>query len=336
MGAPPPEEQVLLEAIRSGKASSHVKRQASRGVFPVSEDEQLEILVILAHDADPTCADAARETLACWPPERVLPLLSRPDCSAEVLAYFAAQKDVPDALRDAIAAHANADDVALAPLVPRLRLEQIQSIAADEERLEALPSFLTAVLQRRDVAGELRQRLEALNQKLLAAQAELEAALAREEEEEKLLAEEQKRERMSLTQKIARMSVSERIQAGLKGDKDTRMILIRDPAKVVYRAVLQSPKLSDTEVENFATMKNVADEVLRIIASSRKFMKNYVIARNLINNPRTPLDVSLTLLNRMTTNDLKFITKNRNIPETLRANAVKLFKQRSETRRSGG
>ncbi|HSC77272.1 MAG TPA: hypothetical protein VLB32_01810, partial [Candidatus Acidoferrales bacterium] len=65
-------------------------------------------------------------------------------------------------------------------------------------------------------------------------------------------------------------------------------------------------------------------------------MKNYVVARNLLNNPRTPLDVSLTLLNRMTVNDLKNIGKNRNIPETLRANAVKLFKQRSETRKSGG
>ena len=333
MAAPPPEERALLEAIRSGKASSNVKRQASRGVFPVSADEQLEILVFLTQDPDPTCSQAALDTLAGWPAEKCVPLLALPDSSAEVLAYFASQKEVPEAMLSAIAAHPNADDAALAPLAPRLSMEQVQAILGNEERLEALPSFITAVLQRSDLPAELRQRLEELHQKQVVAQQELEAALAREEEAEALAAEEQKRERMSLTQKIARMSVSERIQAALKGDKDTRMILIRDPSKVVYRAVLQSPKLSDADVENFATMKNVADEALRIIGNSRKFMKNYVVARNLLNNPRTPLDVSLTLLNRMTVNDLKNIGKNRNIPETLRANAVKIFKQRSESRK---
>ncbi len=333
MAAPPPEERALLEAIRSGKVSSNVKRQASRGVFPVSADEQLEILVFLTQDSDPTCSQAARETLVGWPAEKCIPLLARPDCAVEVLAYFASQPEVPEAMLNAIAAHSKADDAALAPLAPRLSLEQVQAILADEERREGLPSFIAAALQRGDLSGDLRRSLEGLQQEQAAAQQELEAALAREEEAEALAAEEEKRERVSLTQKIARMNVSERIQAALKGDKDTRMILIRDPSKVVYRAVLQSPKLSDADVENFATMKNIADEALRIIGNSRKFMKNYVVARNLLNNPRTPLDVSLTLLNRMTVQDLKNIGKNRNIPETLRANAVKIFKQRSESRK---
>jgi len=123
MAAPPPEERALLEAIRSGKASSNVKRQASRGVFPISADEALEILVFLMQDADPTCSQAARETLAGWPAEKCIPLLARPDCSAEVLAYFASQKEAPEAMVNAIAAHAHADDAALAPLAPRFSLE---------------------------------------------------------------------------------------------------------------------------------------------------------------------------------------------------------------------
>src|SRR3989338_9778940 len=85
------------------------------------------------------------------------------------------------------------------------------------------------------------------------------------------------------------------------------MLLIRDPSKVVYRAVLQSPKLSDGEVENFATMKNVAEEALRIISGSRKFMKSLIVIRNLVNNPRTPIDVSIPLLNRVPDNELKFL-----------------------------
>ena len=336
---PEPQERALLESIRSGKASSNVKRQASRGVFPISADELLEILVILSGDSDPTLSEEAKKTLAGWTTEKIAGLLALPDCSAEVLAYFAAQPapmksgpQPPEAAVNAIAAHPNADDAALAPLAPRLSLEQVQYIAASDERLDLLPSFVAAALQRRDLPADLRARFDARHQKQAAEQEAVEKALAQEEEAEAKAPEEEKRERVSLTQKIARMNVSERMSAALKGDKDMRMILVRDPAKVVFRAVLQSPKLSDAEAENFATMKNVSDEVLRIIASSRKFMKNYVIARNLLNNPKTPLDVSLTLLNRMTVQDLNYLTKNRNIPETLRNMALRMFKQRTETR----
>ncbi len=330
---PEPQERALLESIRSGQASSNIKRQASRGVFPVSADELLEILVILTGDSDPTLSEEAKKTLAGWTTDKIAGLLALPDCAAEVLAWFAAQTHPPDAIVNAVAAHANADDAALAPLAPRLSLEQLQHIAGGDERLSSLPSFVTASLQRRDLPADLRTRFQTLHDKQAAEQAALEEALAKEEEAEAKAPEEEKRERMSLTQKIARMNISERISAALKGDKDTRMILVRDPAKVVFRVVLQSPKLSEAEVENFATMKNVSDEVLRIIATSRKFLKNYVVARNLLNNPKTPLDVSLTLLNRMTTSDLNYLTKNRNIPDTLRNMALKMFKQRSETRK---
>jgi len=330
-----PQERALLESIRSGQASSNVKRQASRGVFPVSADELLEILVVLTGDSDPTMSEEAKKTLSGWTTEKVAPLLAQPDCSAEVLAHFAAQTHPPDAIVTAIAAHPNADDAALAPLAPRLSLEQLQQITSSDERLDLLPTFVTTALQRRDLPAQLRARLQQRHDKQAAEQEALEEALAKEEEAEAQAPEEEKRERVSLTQKIARMNVSERMSAALKGDKDMRMVLVRDPAKVVFRAVLQSPKLSDAEVENFATMKNVSDEVLRIIASSRKFAKNYVIARNLLNNPKTPLDVSLTLLNRMTVQDLNYLTKNRNIPETLRNMALRMFKQRTETRSSG-
>jgi hypothetical protein len=189
MAAPPPEERALLESIRSGKASSNVKRQASRGVFPVSADEQLEILVFLTQDADPTCSQAARETLASWTAEKCLPLLARPDCAADVLAYFASQPEVPEAMRDVIAAHSHADDAALAPLAWQLSLEQVHAILGDEERLEGLTNFIAATVKRSDLPANQRARLEELQQKHAVAQQELEAALAREEEAEALAAE---------------------------------------------------------------------------------------------------------------------------------------------------
>ncbi len=58
-------------------------------------------------------------------------------------------------------------------------------------------------------------------------------------------------------------------------------------------------------------------------------MKNYIVVKNLANNPKTPLDISLRLLIRLTPNDLKHLSGNKNVPETLRTNAVKLIKARS-------
>ena len=76
--------------------------------------------------------------------------------------------------------------------------------------------------------------------------------------------------KLSTLQKLARMTVGERVQAALKGNKDERFILIRDGAKVVALAVLESPKVTDTEAEMFASMKNVQESVLRGIAAKRK------------------------------------------------------------------
>jgi len=138
------------------------------------------------------------------------------------------------------------------------------------------------------------------------------------------------RERISTLQKIARLSVGQRIQLAMKGNKEERFILVRDGSKLVAEAVLQSPKVTDSEIETFAGMKNVQEGVLRNIARSHKFMKNYAVVRTLANNPRAPLDLSLTLMNHLMINDLKGLSTNKNVPETLRKLALKKFKEKTE------
>lgn len=140
-------------------------------------------------------------------------------------------------------------------------------------------------------------------------------------------------QRETLIQRINRMSAVEKIKLALTGNQESRLILIRDSNKIVTRAVLQSPKLTEAEVEAFASAKNVSEEVLRLIAMNRAYMKNYAVARSLINNPRAPLDISLPLLNRMNDKDLKLLTSNRNIPETIRTMAIKLVKQKEQAQK---
>jgi len=129
-------------------------------------------------------------------------------------------------------------------------------------------------------------------------------------------------------QKINRLDVKGRIQLALKGNKEERSLLIRDGTKVVALAVLEAPKLSDGEVEKFALQKNVLEAVLRQIPLKRRFMKNYIVVRNLVANPRTPLDLGLGLMKHLMMQDLKNISNNKEISETVRKLALKMYKQK--------
>lgn len=137
-------------------------------------------------------------------------------------------------------------------------------------------------------------------------------------------------ERMNTMQKINSLDVKGRIQLALKGNKEERSILIRDGTKVVALAVLEAPKLADGEVEKFASQKNVLEAVLRQIPLKRRFMKNYIVVRNLVANPRTPIDLSLGLMKNLLAQDLKNISANKEVSETIRKLALKMYKQKMD------
>jgi hypothetical protein len=127
----------------------------------------------------------------------------------------------------------------------------------------------------------------------------------------------------SAMQRLQEMSVPQKMSRATKGTREERAILIRDPNKLISVAVLSSPKLTDSEVEAIAKMSSVSDEILRIISNNRNWMKNYVVVSALARNPKTPLPISMNLLNRLNEKDLKVLSTNRNVPEVLRTTARK-------------
>lgn len=140
-------------------------------------------------------------------------------------------------------------------------------------------------------------------------------------------------ERGSSLQKISKLDVKGRIQLAMKGNKEERSILIRDGTKLVALAVLESGKITDGEVEKFAGQKNVLEAVLRAIPMKRRFAKNYNVVRNLVANPRTPIDVALGLMKHILVADLRNMCSNKEISETIRKLALKMFKQKTDTSR---
>ena len=125
-------------------------------------------------------------------------------------------------------------------------------------------------------------------------------------------------ERRSATQRLALLNVGERMKVAMKGSKEERAVLIRDPNKLVSVSVLSSPKLTQSEVENFAKMANISEEVLRIIGMNRAWIKNYGVVAALTKNPKTPLGVSMNFVQRLNDRDLKMIAMDRNLQEPLK------------------
>jgi hypothetical protein len=135
--------------------------------------------------------------------------------------------------------------------------------------------------------------------------------------------------KLSVLQKIAHMDPAERVKAAFNGSHEERTILIRDGASVVRSAVLASPKLTEPEVELFAAAKNLTESVLREIARTRRFIKNYHVVRNLVNNPKCPLDISLTLVKNLLVYDLKSLRFNKGVPDTIRQVAGQLYREKT-------
>ncbi len=314
-------ERKILETIRTGSAPQVIRQKAIQGELPISPQEQVEILAVLTSDSDLELAREARLMLHQLKADQLLRACSERDTAPELLRYAADQDPLEQPLMEAILSHSHCPEDVLLKITTQLPLALVGLVLDDLERISKTPAVLDALTKNPKLTAEQRTRVEHLR-----AEFSREAApLAVNEEEIEGL------ERESLMLHLSRMKVGERVHTALLGTREERLILVRDTSKVVQRAVLQSPRMTESDVESIATMRNVSEEVLRSIATDRRFKKNYTITRNLVNNPKTPIDLTLRLLHLMTTQDIRLLSVNRNIPETVRNAAVKIRQQRASS-----
>ncbi len=129
----------------------------------------------------------------------------------------------------------------------------------------------------------------------------------------------------TLYQRIQRMKVAEKVQFALRAGKDARSLLLKDPNRQVAQAVLASPKITEDEILLIAQSRNVSDDILRTVGKNKEWLKNYAVIFSLVNNPKTPLGISMPLLASIRVKDLGILSKNRNIPEAIRTGATRLL-----------
>jgi hypothetical protein len=314
--------------IRSGRAHRERKLAVCSGSLALSLEDRAELLAVLAEDSDGDVADQAAHKLLTISHQAFIAALARPDSDARLFNYCATEIAAIPGIADALAKNKACSRDLIARAAAHLSSTGIQAVLDDLDGLSLSPALAEALAGTPHATPEQMELIAELSKGVPDEAFAKDAAVGVEKEPNSV-------RRLTLIQKITNMTVVERIQLAIKGPREARTALIRDSNKIIQRAVLQSPRLTETDVESFASMTNLSADVLRLITMNRGFMKNYVVVRNLVNNPKMPLDISLRLLMRLTPNDLRHLTVNKNIPETLRTTAVKLQRQRQQVSDGG-
>jgi len=314
----------VIQDLKHSRATRERKLAVCSGAAHMNPPDRAEVLAVLAHDADEMVATRAQDALLSIPPEVFVEAIKRPEAIPAIFSYASKNLSDKPGIGEALVQNKNCPASLLVHVVQHLSAVGIQTLLEDLSRVSDSLALATALEHSNSVTADQKNILHEMHGGTIDESALAEAAAEAEPDFTR---------RQTLLQQIAKMTVAQRVQFAVKGGSEARRTLIRDTNKVVQRAVLQSPRLTDQEVEAFASMANLTDEILRLIAANRVFRKNYVVVRNLINNPKVPLDVSLHLLPMINAVDLKKLTMNKNVPETLRTSALKLQKQRADNKK---
>lgn len=317
----------VLDDLRHDRAPRERKLAVcGAGGAHVPPVERVEILAVLSHDPDEMVATRAGEALLSTAPEHFLQALKREEALPALFSYAGKNLGKQAGVIEAMLDNRNCAGEHFVPLVPLLSAAQVQRLVDELDRVSASHALASALSHSAHLTADQKNTLHELASTAVSDDLKHLADAAAE-------AEPDEQRRQTLLQQIGRMTVAQRVQFAIKGGSEARRTLIRDSNKVVQRSVLQSPRLTDQEVEAFAAMANLTDEILRLIAGNRSFRKNYVVVRNLMNNPKCPLDVTLHMLPMLNPVDLKKLGMNKNVPETLRTTAAKLIRTRADQKK---
>ncbi len=306
-----------------GNAKPERKLAVCTGLVELSGPERAEILAVLAMDDIEGVAHGAAKALTNVHTENFLAALAREDAAPQLVQYCAANLSGEVGIADALVKNALCPASALVKAAKRMSTASIQLLLDNLERLVSSPALVDALAAAPNANPEQKSLLGEL-------QKSAEAGDLKDAADAPATADEDPAKRKTLLERLAQMNVLERVKLALIGGREERIVLIRDSNKVVQRSVLQSPRLTEAEVESFASMTTLTMEILRIVAHNRLWMKNYTIVKNLIFNSKTPLDITMHQLARLTPRDLKILSTSKSVPETLRSTAAKMIAKRNQ------
>ena len=151
-----------------------------------------------------------------------------------------------------------------------------------------------------------------------------ERAHRREEDQE----EEQGGTKKSAAGRIRTMNIAQKLRLANLGTASERAVLINDSNKIIARAVIRSPALSNNEVFKYAGNKTLDEEIIGFIARQRKWTRHYRLKVKLVNNPKTPLQVAMNFLSHLRLSDLRMVSRSKGVSPQVGKAAKELMKKR--------
>jgi len=347
---------IVITRIEAGAYPRDVVLTIARGFLPLPQEDLIAVLSYLAGSSDFEIGQFAHDSLKEVPIRSVLGFASNEASAPENLALLTRATEDASVL-EALIRNRSVPDESLVDLAGRADPAVQEILVINQARILRAPQILDALLANPRLSVEAKRRALETREEFFDKKARLEK-LAEDEVADFLdnepiadllskaqaedaagvppvapeLSENEKKDpvKLSLFQRVLDMSVGEKVQLAFKGGKTERTLLIRDRNKLVCSAVMRNPRMGESEAESIAGMRNVDDEVLRLVSMRRDWMSKHNVVIALARNPKVPIGVVVPLINRLTLRELKALKDDKGISEVVRSMSRKLYQQKNK------
>lgn len=333
------EQGTLLQQILAGD-NRQLQVMAASGLVPLPPELLVPVQVALTESPDGEIAGLARDGLGALEPRIAIDYLESQATERE-LRWFAENVRQPQ-IMDAILRRSDVPRPLLMALAPKLWPEAQETLLLRQDAVIEEPRILVALESNPELSSYAKRRIWEYREHLLPRDKvppkKPEEVLAEADawsEAEVLEAIEEARGRPIEGEKvddlhglndgqIRSLPVPVRIRMARGADRLLRSVLARDANAQVATTVLTG-RISDKEIELFANSRSVHQDVLVMIAKRREWVRRYAVAKALAKNPRTHIATAIRLLSRLTLNDMRLLSRDRNVPQAVRSAAQRIY-----------
>jgi hypothetical protein len=345
---------VVIGLIANGAYPREVVATIARGFLPLEQNDLIAVLAFLVESEDEEVAALARTSLAETPVRDMLEFAANDANDPAHLARLARVSSDNQVL-ELLVRNASVSDEAVVALARRGDARVQEVIVINQARILRAPEILDALLENPDLTPDARRRALETREEFFVKKARIADELAEVLEPDLIdapldpiadllqraqeagddtsaetippLNEVEKKDEKegAIWNRLQFMTVSEKVQLAFKGDRMVRMLLVRERNKLICSSVMRNPRMSDQEAEAIAGMRNVDDEVLRLLSKRRDWMGKYNIMFALIRNPKAPVGVVLPLIPRLTLRDLKGLKDDKGVQQVVREAARRFY-----------
>jgi hypothetical protein len=346
------------------------RTMAARGMVPVKGAEQVMLLLQLSADADVNLAKSASDSLNKLP-ESVLHPAAESALGPSFLDRLAELLREREDVLERLAANPAVHDGTLEWIALRGSERVSERIAVNEQRLLAAPRVIEALYKNKNTRMSTADRLVELaarngvtldlptfeahvaaikgqlipeaTEEPLPSDLDFQSALAEDAEDAEAVAPTEdeseedavKEQYLPLMMRIRRMTSAEKLRLATVGNAAARAFLVRDKNRTVAYAAVTSPAMQEPEVLPIVRSKEVGEEILRYIGNKRDWTRNHEVKHGLVFNPKTPVGIALRFVGHLRDDELKVLSRSRNVAQPLKSAALQKIAQKEKKDRGG-